>query len=454
MYYAIIDCDNCYVSCERVFRPDLNGKAVVVLSNNDGCVVARSQEAKQLGIRAGMPYYQMRQQWNEDQVVALSSNYELYGELTARVMNIIRSQASAFFRYSIDEGFAFFDDSFLPLLKEWGERLHRTVKQQVGIPVSIGIASTKTLAKVASRFAKRYAGYRHCCLIDTDHKRDKALQLTRIGDVWGIGRRHEAHLQGLGVSTAAQFAAKSESWIRINFNNKMLIRTWKELQGTDCVPNEEPAPRQSICTSRTFSTLLSDSDAIHTHVATYASRCAEKLRKQHSAATIVSVFIATSPFREDLPQHHGSMDITLLTPTNSTLDIVKAAEQALHSLLRPNHYYKRAGVTVMGLVPDSVIQTNIFDFDAERYAKMRRLDAAVDSLNKQYGSDTIALATQQPCPTHRDKWQPTDTDKASTKGQPALSATIKGSDHLAAITQHNLRTPNPTTRWSDIINLK
>ena len=183
--YGIIDCDNCYVSCERVFHPDLEGKPVIVLSNNDGCVVARSNEAKKLGIKAGTPYYQVKEQFPNEEMAVFSSNYELYGELTGRVVEIIRQEAPSYFRYSIDECFVYLDGMEHMDLKKWGEGLHKRVRKSVGMPVSIGIAANKTLAKVASHFAKKYRGYRHCCLIDSDEKRIKALKLYPIEDVWG-----------------------------------------------------------------------------------------------------------------------------------------------------------------------------------------------------------------------------------------------------------------------------
>ena len=195
--YGIIDCDNCYVSCERVFRPDLKDKPIVVLSNNDGCVVARSNEAKKMGIKAGTPYFQLAEQFPNQKIVVFSSNYELYGELTSRVVSIISKEAPAYFRYSIDECFVYLpdpDDKTVncPLsivnYKEWGEELHKKIRRNVGIPVSIGLAPNKTLAKMASHFAKKYQGYRHCCMIDTDEKRIKALKLYPIDEVWGIGR--------------------------------------------------------------------------------------------------------------------------------------------------------------------------------------------------------------------------------------------------------------------------
>ena len=259
-FYGICDCDNCYVSCERVFRPDLNDTPVIVLSNNDGCVVARSNEAKALGIKAGTPYFQIAQQFPNNKIAVFSSNYELYGELTGRVVSIIRQEAPAYFRYSIDECFVYLDDMENVDLKQWGENLHKKVKQYVGMPISIGLAPNKTLAKMASHFAKKYQGYRHCCMIDTDEKRIKALKLYPIEDVWGIGRRYAAKLQALGVKTAYDFAQHHGDWVKLTFNNINIQRTWRELNGEDCVPNEELAKKKSICTSRSFNGMITDYD--------------------------------------------------------------------------------------------------------------------------------------------------------------------------------------------------
>ncbi|MBR5350773.1 MAG: Y-family DNA polymerase, partial [Prevotella sp.] len=256
--YGIIDCDNCYVSCERVFRPDLKDKPVVVLSNNDGCVVARSNEAKRMGIKAGTPFYQLEEQFPNQKIAVFSSNYELYGEMTGRVVDIIRKAVPAYFRYSIDECFVYLDGMELLNLKLWGEQLHKTILKGVGMPVSIGLAPNKTLAKVASHFAKRYRGYRHCCIIDSDEKRIKALKLFPVEDVWGIGRRYAARLQDMGILTAYDFAAHHLDWVRATFRNIVIERTWRELNGEDCVPNEELAKKKSICTSRSFNGMISD----------------------------------------------------------------------------------------------------------------------------------------------------------------------------------------------------
>ena len=274
--YGIVDCDNCYVSCERVFRPDLVGKPVVVLSNNDGCVVARSNEAKALGIATGIPYYQLAEKFPNQKIAVFSSNYELYGELTGRVVEIIKKEAPAYFRYSIDECFVKLHG--IADLKPWGENLSKTIKQSVGIPVSIGIAPNKTLAKIASRFAKKYRGYRHCCVIDNEEKRRKALNLISIDDIWGIGRRYTSRMVSCGIKTALDLAQMPESWVRSTFNNIVMLRTWCELNGDDCVPDEQMAAKKSICTSRSFNGMITDISQLRTHIDNYAARCAEKLR--------------------------------------------------------------------------------------------------------------------------------------------------------------------------------
>ncbi len=430
--YGIVDCDNCYVSCERVFRPDLNGKPVVVLSNNDGCVVARSNEAKKLGIKAGTPYFKLAQEFPDQKIAVFSSNYELYGELTARVVDIIRQEAPQYFRYSIDECFVYLDGMDKLDIKLWGENLHNRIKKSVGIPVSIGLAPTKTLAKMASHFAKKYPGYRHCCLIDTDEKRRKALKLYPIDEVWGIGRRYAAKLQSLGVTTAYDFASMSKESLNATFNNVVIYRTWAELNGIDCVPNEAMAKKKSICTSRSFNGMIADLETLKTHVSNYAARCAEKLRQQNTVASIVGVFLNTNYFREDLPQYFQFKELNLPTATNSTSIIVKAAHEVLNDVFRPGYQYKKAGVIVMGIGATSPIQLNLFDVNAEQFQKMKALDAVVDRINKVNGTETVILAAQQ----YRQRGE---------NGK---------SEVFANAIKHDFKSKNPTTRWSDIIRLK
>ena len=430
--YGIADLDNCYVSCERVFRPDLKGKPVVVLSNNDGCVVARSNEAKALGVKEGTPYFQLAEQFPNQKIAVFSSNYELYGELTGRVVSIIRKETPAYFRYSIDECFLYLDGIALDQLQQWGEHLHKRVKREVGMPISIGLAPTKTLAKIASKLAKKYEVYHHCCMIDNDYKREKALEWCPIEDVWGIGRRYAVKLQALGCRTALDFAKHHKDWVRQTFNNINMVRTWQELNGEDAVPNEELAKKKSICTSRSFNGMISDMDTLRTHVSNYAARCAEKLRQQKTVASIVGVFVNTNTFREDLAQYWNFQETRLVTPTSSTIPIVKAACDVLQGIYRPGYQYKKAGVIVMGINPDSPIQQDLFDVNAEQIEKMRRLDEVVDRINRMHGSETIVIGAQQY--TQKDG-----------KGKANV---------FANAIKHDFKSKNPTTRWSDIIVLK
>ena len=430
--YGIVDCDNCYVSCERVFRPDLEGKPVVVLSNNDGCVVARSNEAKALGIKEGMPYFKMLQQYPNNKIAVFSSNYELYGDLTARAVSIISKEAPAYFRYSIDECFVYLDGMEHINLQEWGEHLHTRIRREVGLPVSIGLAPNKTLAKIASKLAKKFKEYRHCCIIDNDDKRIAALKWLKVEDVWGIGRRYAARLQELGCTTAYDFAAHHKDWVRQTFNNINIVRTWQELNGEDCVPNEELAKKKSICTSRSFNGMIADVETLRTHIANYATRCAEKLRKQDTVAQTVGVFLSTNPFREDLLQYWNYQEGRLITPTNSTIPIVQAATEVLRRIYREGYQYKRGGVIVMGISPSSPIQQDLFDTDAEKIKKLSRLDEAIDRINKINGSETVVIGSQQ-------------YTKEGGKGKAGVFADAMKQEH---------KSKNYTTRWSDIIKLK
>lgn len=432
-YWALVDVDNCYVSCERSFRPDLNGKACVVLSNNDGCVVARSNEAKAMGIEAGTPFFKLAELFPGKEIYAFSSNYELYADMTRRLMNIVRNSCPEFHRYSIDEGFCVLDGMSQFDLKAWGEDLHKTIFRGLGMPVSIGIARTKTLAKMASKFAKRYPGYHHCCMIDTDEKREKALSLFPLGDVWGIGRRWRERLAQLQVTTALDYARLSRTFVRSTFN-VVAERTWMELNGIDCIPIDdmEMVTKKSVCTSRSFPNMLTALEEIRTHVANYAARCAQKLRQQKSVAGIVGVFIDTNHFRDDLPQYGMFRTAALLTPSNSTQVIVEAAQNCLKAAFVQGYQYKRAGVLLMDLSPANAVQTNLVDFNPERYSKMQKIDAAVDKINKRNGTETIVLGSQQ-------------YTAKNGKGKAA---------HFADAVKRDLKSPNYTTRWTDILQVK
>ena len=419
---GLADCNNFYCSCERVFRPDLIGKPVVVLSNNDGCVIARSEEAKELGYKMGDPFYQVKEKLEAEGVAIFSSNYTLYGSLSNRVMSMLSHYSTHIDQYSIDESFfdvdqsmteRFFqdnlkeNDTFLnneSLLHQYGARISADVLRAVGIPISIGIAETKTLAKIGSKFAKKYKGYQGCCLIDTDERRHKALSLFPIEDVWGIGRQISRKLDYMGIRTAAQFADKKESWVRSHFNITM-VRTWKELNGESCISIEELPQKKSICTSRSFSGEgISDKDVVEEAVANFAVRCAEKLRHQGSVCQGITVFAWTSRFNENVPEYTIHDSLTLPIATNAQEEIVGAALSILRAKYpksmadsRPDRpdmsfHFKKAGVILWQISPDHPRQQDLFD-PIDR-SKQKKLMEAIDAINRKNGYGTIRQAIQ------------------------------------------------------------
>ena len=419
---GLADCNNFYCSCERVFRPDLIGKPVVVLSNNDGCVIARSEEAKALGYKMGDPFYQVKGKLEAEGVAIFSSNYTLYGSLSNRVMSMLSHYSPHINQYSIDESFfdvdqsmaeRFFqnnlkeNDTFLnneSLLHQYGAKISADVLRAVGIPISIGIAETKTLAKIGSKFAKKYKGYLGCCLIDTDERRHKALSLFPIEDVWGIGRQIARKLDYMGIRTAAQFADKKESWVRSHFNITT-VRTWKELNGESCISIEELPQKKSICTSRSFAGEgISDKDVVEEAVANFAVRCAEKLRHQGSVCQGITVFAWTSRFNENVPEYTIHDSLTLPIATNAQEEIVGAALSILRAKYpkpiadsRPDRpdmsfHFKKAGVILWQISPDHPRQQDLFDtIDRSR---QKALMEAIDAINRKNGHGTIRQAVQ------------------------------------------------------------
>ena len=419
---GLADCNNFYCSCERVFRPDLIGNPVVVLSNNDGCVIARSEEAKALGYKMGDPFYQVKEKLEAEGVAIFSSNYTLYGSLSNRVMSMLSHYSPHIDQYSIDESFfdvdqsmaeRFFqdnlkeNDTFLnneSLLHQYGAKISADVLRAVGIPISIGIAETKTLAKIGSKFAKKYKGYQGCCLIDTDERRHKALSLFPIKDVWGIGRQISRKLDYMGIRTAAQFADKKESWVRSHFNITT-VRTWKELNGESCISIEELPQKKSICTSRSFAAEgISDKDVVEEAVANFAVRCAEKLRHQGSVCQEITVFAWTSRFNENVPEYTIHDSLTLPIATNAQEEIVGAALSILRAKYpklmadsRPDRpdmsfHFKKAGVILWQISPDHPRQQDLFDpIDRSR---QKALMEAIDAINRKNGHGTIRQAVQ------------------------------------------------------------
>ena len=380
-----MDCNNFYASCERVFNPSLNGKPVVVLSNNDGCVIARSNEAKLLGIKMGVPAYQIKDLVSSHGVSVFSSNYALYGDMSGRVMSILAGLVPELEVYSIDEAFINLDG--IQDIQSLGTKIVNQVTRGTGIPVSLGIAPTKTLAKAANKFAKKYSAYDQLCIIDTEEKRIKALQLTDIGDVWGIGRRQAAKLEKQGVRTAYEFTQLSGAWVRKNMT-VVGERTWKELRGISCIDMESAPPaKKQICTSRSFGKMVTDIDTMAEAIATHASTCARKLRKQKSYAASLMVFIHTNNFREDLPQYWKNTVLRLPVPTNDTQEIVHYALAGLMTIFMQGYQYKKAGVIITEITEGA--QLGIFD--SVNREKQEKLQQAIDRINGEH-SQRVKLA--------------------------------------------------------------
>lgn len=382
-----MDCNNFYASCERVFNPALNGKPIVVLSNNDGCVIARSNEAKALGIKMGVPAYQIKDLVSSHEVAVFSSNYTLYGDMSGRVMSILARLAPEIEVYSIDEAFLNLDG--IQNIQSLGIDIVNKISRSTGIPVSLGIAPTKTLAKVANKFAKKYPAYNRLCIIDTEEKRIKALKLTDITDVWGIGRRQATKLEKQRVKTAYDFTQLSGSWVRKNMT-VVGERTWKELRGISCIDMESAPPaKKQICTSRSFGKMLTDIDTMAEAIATHASTCTKKLRQQKSYAMSLMVFIHTNNFREDLPQYWKNTIIHLPVPTNDTLEIVHYALAGLKTIFIQGYQYKKAGVIITEITEGA--QMGLFD-KIDR-TKREQLMQTIDQINGKH-SQLVKLAIQ------------------------------------------------------------
>ncbi|MCM1162738.1 MAG: Y-family DNA polymerase [Muribaculaceae bacterium] len=423
---GLIDCDNFFCSCERVFRPDLAGRPVVVLSNNDGCVVARSREAKEMGVREGLPYFQMLEQYPDAGIVAFSSNYSLYGDMSARIMSILRQEAPDVVQYSIDEAFLDLSGMDGVDMKLWGENLCRKVQHDTGMPVSLGIAPSKTLAKVASKFAKKYPGYNKCCLIATPEQREKALRLFPVGDVWGIGRRISRTLEYWGIHTAYDFTRQSREWVRARFHVTG-ERTWAELQGEDLISVDglDAVAKQTIVTSRSFPRMITDLGDLRGHVANYAARCALKLRRQQSVCAIVSVFVQSNHFRDDLEQYDNSAFHTFATSTSTTPEIVDTAVKILDGVFRKGIYYKRAGVMVSGISSAHAVQPDLFSYDPVRSKRLQTVSTAIDTINSRLGADTVVLCAQQ----YRDR----GADGKCVKFVNAIRRAMKSPDYTTRI---------------------
>ena len=331
---ALADCNSFFCSVEKVFHPGLDEKPVCVLSCNDGCIVALTTEAKAIGLHRGDPIFKMRDIVEHNNVKLFSTNMYLYAAMSKRVNNILRTAVPHTESYSIDESFLYLDGmEKLYNLEEYMRGVAEKVKLYTDIPVSVGIAPSKTLAKMGSKFAKQYKGYRSVCMIDNEDKRRKALELFELADVWGIGRQTLAKLNYLGIHTPLEFADKKESWVRSHFNLPE-VQTWKELNGIPSINTAEVAQKQSISTSRSFGEMVTSIDSLRASVADFAASCANKLRGQHSVASTITVYIMSNRFREDLPQYSNGQTAILPISTSDTIEITQAALSVLESIYR------------------------------------------------------------------------------------------------------------------------
>jgi umuC protein len=412
---GVVDCNNFFVSCERVFAPKLIGRPAVVLSSNDGCVVARSNEAKAMGIAMGIPFFKVKGLVESGQLCALSSNYALYGDMSRRVMSVIRRHVPEMEQYSIDECFI-----VLPEIEDYqafGCRLSQIVEQWTGIPVSVGLAHTKTLAKLASRFAKKHKGYRGCCLIDTQEKRRKALELTNLRDVWGIGRKSAAKLEQMGLHTAWQFARSEQKQIR-KLMGVAGEETWRELNGESVLGLTMPTQRKSIQSTRSFNRPLLTTRELHTALADFCAQVAEKLRKENACARTVGIFFATDRFNPNVPFIQRTAIHSFDVATADPREFSAATRHLLEGIYTDGIPTKRAGVWVDG-IEHAAIQRGLFDrVDRER---QKRLLQTIDSVKLKMGRDSLRLASQE---------------------------------HVESIVSSELRSPSYSTKLSDILRVK
>ena len=393
---GLIDCNNFFVSCERVFNPALREKPVAVLSNNDGCIVALSNEAKSLGLKRGDPYFKVKAVCDRYGVQIFSGNHRLYGDMSSRVMATMSAIVPEIEIYSIDEAFLHFDGWKDDEIESAGREIVRRIRRDTGIPTSLGFASTKTLAKIAARFAKKYPGYRSVCGIRDEVSRRKALALCPIGDVWGIGRRLLKKFNRIGIDTALQFADMSDEYVK-RLMNVTGERTWRELNGESCIEMEEVEPaRKQMCCSRSFGTMITDFDGLRQAVVIFATALSRKLRENGLAAVSMSVFIHTNAFREDLKQYYNSAHRQLFEATSDTLALSSMATECLKSIYRQGYSYKKAGVMINEIVDAGAVRQSLFVDSASR-ERRSRLMGVIDQINSaSLSHDTVHPAAYSP----------------------------------------------------------
>lgn len=397
--FALIDCDNFYVSVERAFNPRLEGRPVVVLSNNDGCAVSRSNEAKALGIKMGEPIFDRRDFVKAQGIVCLSSNYTLYGDMSRRVVSIYEAYSPRVENYSIDESFLDFAGFPVEKLRAVAEEIQQRVRQWTGLSVCVGMGRTKTLAKAANRLAKKAqeGGIR---ILDPNQSASKALEGIPVAEVWGVGPQYASWLAANGVLTAKDLRDANDLWIK----GKMTVvgqRLVWELRGISCIPLELVAPaKKNLCFARSFGRPLESKEELQEAVSHYAARACVKLRRNRLHAQVLQVFLETNPFKPSDPQYRNAYTLDLPAPTHFSPDIIERARFAFEKIFRPGYRYKKAGILLMELVPEDTVQLGLFDStDREKSA---RLMAALDSVNEKFGRFTLNFAGGH----IKDDWRP------------------------------------------------
>lgn len=414
--FALADCNNFFASCERVFRPDLQGNPVIVLSNNDGCAIARSNEAKALGIKMGAPFFKIRDIVRRHNVAVFSGNMALYGDMSQRVRWVLEEFAPGIEVYSIDEAFLDLRGMKNIDFDAYAKRISAQCWKMTSIPVSVGIAPTKTLAKIASKLCKQYPKLRGGCYMHRPQDIEKVLRKFPIEDVWGIGRRTAPKLKARGVNTAYEFTQMPEGVVRMMLGIGG-VRTWKELRGIPCLEFEDGfEAKQSICVSRSFSSEIYEVKELQEQIANFASAMASKLRKQQSVTSEMVVFAYTNRFREDVPQIHANTLVPFITPTAEERIIIAQAVSAAKTLFKQGFGYKKAGVIATKIVSEKHVMHSLFE-DREAVEREHKITSALDAINAAFGKGTIKLAVQ-------------------------------GSGEIKSSSEN--QSPHYTTRWSDI----
>ena len=389
--YALVDCNNFYTSCERVFNPNLQGQPVAILSNNDGCVISMSDEAKALQLPFGAPIFKWESFCKANNIKILSSNYPLYGDMSSRVMSILEQFTPDVEVYSIDEAFLQFKGFDHYDFNTYGNQIRQRILKWTGIPVCVGIAPTKALSKVANKIARKFPKEtKGSYVIDSEDSRIKALKWIKIEDVWGIGHRLQKRLKAKGCRTAYDFTQLSDDWVRKTFS----ITEWKlkkDLEGNAKILLDEPKNKRAIATTRSFDYTYDDINYIKERISTFAVSCAEKLRKQGSSCHVIIVTLSSNRHKKNLEQHRASKHISLPYPTDSSLLISNQAIRAVETIFKPGIKYKRAGVIVAGIVPTDNYQLNMFQTENPKH---KPLMSAIDHLNKKYCDDKIKLGSQ------------------------------------------------------------